>query len=132
MHWHLGGDAAETEGADLGITHYKLPLIGCYRHGPEYRAYGLQLGVQALDIAALAIAYHHPQIAAGVLLGTRFMGSATIYATDLKRKFLAKKDVTARWWSDLFHRRNPEVEQQSCEASLTDASQEPETPADEE
>ncbi|MGZ3721845.1 MAG: hypothetical protein ACXVA9_02865 [Bdellovibrionales bacterium] len=98
-------------GSDLAITHYKLPVFGCYRQGESYRAFGAQIGIHALEFVAVAIAYDHPQIAAYMLLGARAIGTATIYSTHLTRKFIVKASVPAKWVKRL-------IGQSACESLL--------------
>lgn len=110
VHFNTGADAG------MNVTHYKLPVVGSYRSGPTYRAYGLQLGVNVLELTAVAIAYRHPQVAAALFMGTRFLGSATIYSTNMTRKFLGKVRVPAGWLNRIFKREGKS--QPACAEAL--------------
>jgi hypothetical protein len=77
------------EGESVDATHVKLPIIGCFRSGPNYKAWGTQLGISVLEMAGGWLSLHgFPLIGSGMITGTRAIGIATVYSTTLNRQVL--------------------------------------------
>lgn len=75
----------------LIVDHQKLPGFGSYRIGPDYRAYGLQAGVNVLEGLGYGLtALGHPVIGGPLAIGVRVAGIATLYSTQFDRKLLLK------------------------------------------
>lgn len=72
--------------------HVKLPVIGCFRHGPDYSAWGVQAGFHVLQMAGLALMWSGDKALGASLLGAPAgLGLVTVYSTDLERRVLTVK-----------------------------------------
>ncbi len=93
---HVTNPAVDN-GDTIEATHVKLPLIGCFRYGPDYRAWGAQVGVSVLEFAgAWLVAAGHPAEGAALVTGVRAVGMATVYSTNLERRVLSQRRLSER------------------------------------
>ncbi|MBY0314066.1 MAG: hypothetical protein K2Q26_01010 [Bdellovibrionales bacterium] len=82
-------EAESVRGEIREAIHQKLPLIGCFRSGPNYKAWGAQIGIHVVEMAgAVATVFGFPEIGLTVIPAIRALGMATIYKTSLERKAL--------------------------------------------
>ena len=82
-------EAESLRGEVREATHSKLPLIGCFRSGPNYKAWGAQIGLHVVEMAgAVATVFGFPEVGLTVIPAIRAMGMATVYRTKLERKSL--------------------------------------------
>jgi hypothetical protein len=85
-------------GEEIAATHTKLPLIGCFRHGPDYSAWGMQMGLGALETLGAWVAWTGlPAAGAAMAAANRAVGAVTVYSTRLDRRILRVRHVPARW-----------------------------------
>lgn len=85
---------SETE-ETMQFSHMKLPFIGCFRNGPNYTAWGFQVGLHVVEMAGIIGAFFgHPELAASVPL-MRLLGMGMVYKTDLKRQTLKSLKLPA-------------------------------------
>lgn len=79
--------------------HQKLPLIGSFRGGPNYKGWGLQMGVHVVEIAALvATVFGYPEAGASAIAITRTLGYMTIYRTNLESRLVKSTEVPPDHW----------------------------------
>jgi hypothetical protein len=87
-------DPSLQPGDKIEATHTKLPLIGCFRSGTNYKAWGAQLGFSVFEMIAIASHYLGLTSAgemAGAITTIRAVGAVTAYQTNLER------DVIQTW-----------------------------------
>lgn len=79
--------------------HQKLPLIGSFRGGSNYRGWGLQMGVHVVEIAgAVATVFGFPEAGASAIAITRALGYMTIYRTNLESRLIKSTTVAPDHW----------------------------------
>lgn len=80
-------------------VHHKLPIIGSFRNGPNYRAWGTQLGIHVVEIgAAVATVLGYPEAGVSAVAITRGLGWITVYRTNLESRVLKKTDIPPDHW----------------------------------
>lgn len=87
----------------LGTTrlslHQKLPVIGCFRHGSTYRAWGSMIGVHVLEVAAsVMMVMGYPEAGFATLATVRGIGFATMYRTNLEQRLIGKYRLSRDNW----------------------------------
>lgn len=76
-------------GEVIQAFHQKLPVVGSFRHGSRYSAWGAQFGLHVFEIVgAVAIVFGMPELGATLIPAVRAVGMATVYRTSLERQFL--------------------------------------------
>lgn len=81
-----------SAGENAESVHVKLPVIGCFRHGSDYSAWGVQAGFHALQMAGLAMMWNGDSALGASLLGAPAgLGLVTVYSTNLERRVLTVK-----------------------------------------
>lgn len=84
-------------GQDFEATHTKLPIVGCFRRGANYTAWGMQFGVGVIDFIGGWVALAgFPILGGHVVAAGRVIGAATVYSTTLERVVLKKKTLSQK------------------------------------
>lgn len=79
--------------------HQKLPLIGSFRGGPNYKGWGLQMGVHVVEIGAIVATFlGYPEAGASAIALTRTLGYMTIYRTNLESRLVKSVEVPPDHW----------------------------------
>jgi hypothetical protein len=92
-------DPNAAPGETRTSVHQKLPLIGCFRSGPNYKAWGSQLGFHVVEMAAMAVtAMGYPEAGVSMVAVMRGIGMATVYRTNLERNSIRSYQVAPDHW----------------------------------
>jgi len=94
-------DSGLQKGDIMEATHTKLPIVGCFRSGENYKAWGAQLGVSVIEMGVFVtnlLGYGHSDPSAAltsgaIVTGMRAIGIATVYQTNLERHILMAKTI---------------------------------------
>jgi hypothetical protein len=74
---------------EIEATHVKLPIIGCFRDGPKYKAWGAEFAFTVFEMLGGWLTLHgFPVLGPGLVTGSAGLGAATLYSTNLHRKTL--------------------------------------------
>jgi hypothetical protein len=83
-------DPEVTRGQTIDGYQQKIPIMGGYRSGAKYNAWGAQVGVHVFEMmAAVATVFGQPEVGLTVIPAMRALGMMTIYRSTLERKSLA-------------------------------------------
>ncbi|CAN5677997.1 hypothetical protein BH10BDE1_BH10BDE1_17150 [soil metagenome] len=92
-------DPNTAPGETRTAVHQKLPFIGCFRSGPNYKAWGSQLGFHVVEMAAMVVtAMGYPEAGVSMVAVTRGIGMATVYRTNLERNSIHSVQVAPDHW----------------------------------
>lgn len=95
-------EAGFQKGHHIEATHVKLPIVGCFRFGPEYFAIGGQFGISVVEIAgAWAMSHGYYWIGSQMIGAFRVLGFLMTYASVLDREIVTK---TYRPWPQLIRK----------------------------